>query len=363
MAEAEHDDRERGPRWTSELAGHAAAERTLRDTWAGGRMPHAWLITGARGIGKATLAYRFVRTVLAGAAHDTGPSLFAAPMPSPGATATISPSHPVFRRIARNAHPDLMSIERPPDKEEIIVESARRAVDFFTMTPAEGGWRVLIVDAADELNRSAANALLKVIEEPPQRGLILLLSHRPGLVLPTIRSRCRRLALRPLVDTEVAKVVAREWPELAPEIVAGLVAMSEGSPGRAMALAEADGFAWYRDFLGWLTRLPAVDAKAMHALADRVSRRDSASTFRTLMTLPTWSIARMVEAGGGHPPGALVAGEGAAHAHLLERRTIDHWAQVWEQLSLFVARAAAVNLDRRHIALNVFSALGRAAKG
>ena len=187
------------PRATSELFGHAEAEQTLLDAYRGGRIPHAWLIGGERGIGKATLAYRMARFVLA---HPDP----AAPAVQNAKSLAVPADHPVARRIAGQAHSDLLVLERVINEKTgklftvTRVDDVRRTVPFFGSTAGEGGWRVAIVDPLEDLNRDGENALLKVLEEPPPRALLLLVSHAPGRVLPTIRSRCRTLILRPLAD-------------------------------------------------------------------------------------------------------------------------------------------------------------------
>ncbi|MBC7801304.1 MAG: AAA family ATPase, partial [Gemmatimonadaceae bacterium] len=166
------------PRANPLLLGHAAAEAAMDDAIRARRVHHAWLLTGLEGIGKATCAYRFARRLLAGtgAAHD--------------------PDSPLFRRVAAGTHADLLTIERAWDdkrkrkRSEIVVDSARGAAEFLRLTPAEGGWRIVVVDGAEHLNRNAANALLKILEEPPARAVLLLVCAAPGRLLPTIRSRC-----------------------------------------------------------------------------------------------------------------------------------------------------------------------------
>src|SRR5271165_3045369 len=172
------------PRANPLLLGHEAAEATLAAALHSGRLHHAWLLTGPAGIGKATLAFRFARRLLAG--HG-------------GEGLQLDSTHPVFRRVAVGAHADLLTVERAFDpkrkrqRTEIVVDDVRRIGGFLHLTPAEGGWRVVVVDGADELNRNAANALLKVLEEPPPRALLLLTAAAPGRLPATIRSRTRRL--------------------------------------------------------------------------------------------------------------------------------------------------------------------------
>ena len=192
------------PRETLSLYGHAEAEQAFLDAYRGGRMPHAWLIGGPRGIGKATLAYRMARFVFA---HpDQTASVLKTRDLARARLRTIG----ALRRIAAQAHSDLLALERVADDKGklptlIPVDDVRKTIGFFGSTAGEGGWRVCIVDSADELNAAGANALLKILEEPPARALLLVVSHAPGRLLPTIRSRCRRLALRPLAPEDVAR--------------------------------------------------------------------------------------------------------------------------------------------------------------
>src|SRR5216683_5202774 len=209
------DDEDKGdlplPRETTVLFGHDGAEREFLAVYRSGRVPHAWLIGGEPGIGKATLAYRIARFVLA---HPDPSRVLTA------ASLALDPAHPTVRRIAVNAHTDLLALERTPGdngkmRTVITVEQVRRLASFFGSTAGEGGWRVCIVDSADELKYpEGSNALLKMLEEPPARSLFLLVSHSPGRLLPTIRSRCRRLILEPL---DAADVVAAATAALGPD--------------------------------------------------------------------------------------------------------------------------------------------------
>ena len=220
------------PRATAVLFGHADAEAALLAAYRSGRVPHAFLIAGPKGIGKATLAYRMARFVLA---HPDP----AAREVQAATSLAVDAEHPVARRIAAQAQPDLLILERTLNdkgvlRKQIAVEDVRRTVAFFGSTAGEGGWRIAIVDAVDELNRSGANALLKVLEEPPQRALLLLVSHSAARVPPTLRSRCRILTLRPLAEAEVAAALAAAIgsPADDPQIAAAAAA-ADGSGARA----------------------------------------------------------------------------------------------------------------------------------
>lgn len=352
------------PRENTELIGHESAERAMLDAWNSGRMAHAWLICGPRGIGKATLAYRFARFALAGGGGQGG--LFGGGPDS----LDIPADHPVFRRVAAGGHADLKVVERgwTDDKKtrlrtEIVVEDVRGVGAFLSLTPAEGGWRVVIIDAADEMNRNSANAVLKVLEEPPRQAMLLLLAHSPGRLLPTIRSRCRRLMLQPLNEGNVAVLLRRHRPDLTDEDVQALARLSEGSIGRALALAAEGGLALYRDVVTLLGGLPRLDVPALHAFGDRVARAGADEAYRTVTELFGWWLAKMIRLGGqGGALPEVVAGEAAVMSRLLAAGGLDQWVEVWEKVTSLFARADAVNLDRKQVVLNAFLAVERLAR-
>ncbi len=253
-------------------------------------MPHAWLIAGPQGIGKATLAYRIARFVLSGGA---------------GETLSVAADHPVFRRVASGGHADLLTLARDLQGEGpstvIGVDAVRAAGAFVHLTAGEGGWRVLVVDTADDLNSNAANALLKILEEPSDRTLILLVSHSASRLLPTIRSRCCRLPLHRLPECAMEDVLRRAGVDSGE--LGTLLAIAEGSPGRALALLEADGVALLETVIGFAAALPDIDLPALHEFADRLARRDAEPAYRTAMRIFLWWIARVARAaaGGGRP--------------------------------------------------------------
>src|ERR1700733_8250700 len=267
--QASEDSEAPHPRTTAVLFGHAGAEAALLAAYRSGRIPHAFLIAGPKGIGKATLAYRLARFVLA---HPDPAALEIAKATS----LAVDPDHPVARRIAAQGQPDLLILERTlNDKgvlhKQIAVDDIRRTVAFFGSTAREGGWRIAIVDAVDELNKSSANALLKVLEEPPQRALLLLVSHSAARVPATLRSRCRILTLRPLAEAEVAAAVAAAMglPASDPEIIAAASA-ADGSVARALAFLDGDALELRQRALDLLDKLPTLDTGALHALGEAI---------------------------------------------------------------------------------------------
>jgi len=356
-----------GPRNASVLIGHAEAETTLLDAFNSGRLPHAWLITGPKGIGKATLAFRFARFVLK--QKDSAAGGFAMFDEPPPTTLDVSPSDPLFARVASGAA-DLVTISRSWDdkgkrwRKEIGVGDVRRMQPFFHSTAGEDGWRIVIVDAADDMNRNAANSLLKILEEPPKRALLLLVAHAPGSLLPTIRSRCRVLKLRPLAEQDGIEVLERCLPEATGDDRIALARLAEGAPGRAVALHEAGGLDLYRQIVDLIGVLPRLDVPKLHALGDKLARKGEEGTWTVFTDLLVWWLARAVRAAAsGVAPAPIVPGEEAALAAFAERSSLDRSVEVWENVTGLIARADSVNLDKKQVVLNVFSLLERAAKG
>jgi len=322
-------------------------ERQLAEAWRGKRMHHAWLIGGPKGIGKATLAYRFARYVLSTQEKPDNDTL------------ALNDDDPAVGKVAARAHPNLLVIERAWDERgkrfrtELTVSEVRRTVPFFGTTAGEGAWRVAIVDAADEMNRSAANALLKILEEPPRNALFLIVTHAPGRLLPTIRSRCRRLMLPPLTDRAIATALADHGIEDA--AAARASALAGGSLRRAAMFADGDAADVDRALARLLDTLPRVDIEAVYGLADMVGTRGRDERWRLFQDLVAAWLNRRVRA---EPePGA--AGEAASpHAAV----PLERWAEVWENLGRVVADTDVYNLDRKRSVLSIMQALARATR-
>jgi len=350
------------PRENPDLTGHAAAETALLEAYRSGRLPHAWLLTGPRGIGKATLAFRFARFLLAQSGQAGG--LFAAPP----VNLRVGPDDPVFRRIAAGAHGDLLLIEKAYDpkrrryRSEIVVEDVRQIADFFHLTSAEGGWRIVIIDGADDMNRNAANSLLKVLEEPAERALLLVTTLSAGRLLPTILSRCRRLPMNLLSDSQVSDLLKKYRPGLGSEETVLLVRLAEGSIGRALDLAEAGGLGLYRELGALLASLPSLNAASLDGFADRMGRFGGESAFRLMAELLSGWLARMVTGAASGRSTAILPEEGAAMTRLAARASLDRWGEVWEKLNRLFGLVDAVNLDRKQAVLNAFFTLEEASR-
>jgi DNA polymerase-3 subunit delta' len=350
------------PRANPDLLGHAAAEAELRRLFDSGRLPHALLLGGPRGIGKATLAFRLARFVLSQSTGEGPQPALLGDIADTGLA--IPPESGVFRRVASAGHADLLTVERAYDprrrrlRGEIVVVDTREISVFLRLTAAEGGWRVVIVDGADEMNRNAANALLKILEEPPHQTLLLLVAHSPGRLLPTVRSRCRRLALAPLPPEIVGELLARYRADLPETEAAAVTALAGGSIGRALDLASAGGVELYRSVLALLSRAQGIDPAALHAFADRLARPDAEDAYRAVEELVGQLLARLaIDAA----RGTGGADEESALRRLGGRVPAAGWASLREEVGQSFGRTDALNLDRKQTILGAFFAIERAA--
>jgi DNA polymerase-3 subunit delta' len=343
------DDEPPHPHETRVLFGHAEAEQTLLSAYRGGRIPHAWLIGGERGIGKATLAFRMARFVLA----HPDPK---APAVQRATSLDVPADHPVTRRIAGQAHSDLLMLERVINEKtgklftQIRVEDVRRSVGFFGSTAGEGGWRVAVVDSVDELNGPSENALLKILEEPPPRALLLLISNAPGRVLPTIRSRCRTVILRPMVEEDVAKALAAALSEAAAlgeakvtDEIRAAAAAAGGSVSRAMALLEGDALELRDRLIGLLARLPELDPRALHALGDEIAGTEAETLAAFMDAVNAWLGERL-------------------KSEPQQAQRLARIADVWASVNKAGRETEAYNLDRKPFVFSVFGRLADAAR-
>ncbi len=324
------------------LVGHGAAIAAFAGAWATGRVHHAWLLSGPPGIGKATLAYRIARFVLAGGA-STGPDL------------GLAPSTRVFRKVAAGTHPDLAVLERAAAAEpgraktEITVDEVRSLSAFLRRTPAEGSWRVGIIDPADALNREAANALLKILEEPPPRTLLLLVAHAPGRLLVTLRSRCRRLPLAPLTLAEVASLIGSLRPDVAESQRNTVARLARGSVGRALALlAESEAIRLFGAG-DPLAQLRDLDTARAHALAASLSRPGAEQELLLFLELLRDAVADRARAAALAWPRRLDE----------DSRPLEDWGELWENLGRLADRTGALSLDRKQVVLTALASLRR----
>lgn len=334
------------PRETPIVFGHAQAEDAILTAFNSGRMHHAWLISGPQGVGKATLAWRIARFLIATPDDDGG--MFAPPPPT---TLDIPEEHPVSRRLRALSEPRLFLLRRGANatgsglSQFIRVEDVRDLVRFLSLSSADGGRRAVIVDAVDEMNTAAANALLKMLEEPPPGVTFLLVSHQPARLLPTIRSRCRTLPLSPLSPEDMARGLAQAGIDATDPVP--LAELAGGSIGAAVRLVQRDGLDRYGALVALLSTLPRLDRGRMNAFADAAGARNAEGLFDLSVTLIDTALARAARAGAtGQLPPEAAPGEHALMRKLAPDAAVSRAvALLAEGLAARARQGRAVNLD------------------
>jgi DNA polymerase III subunit delta' len=332
------------PRDTMSFVGHSVAERAFLDAYRAGRMPHSWIIGGPEGIGKATLAWRVARFLFANPDPQS-------PTVQRAQTLDVDAGSTAARQIAALSSPDIALLRREWNEKikkfytEIRVDEVRRAARIFQHAAGGNGWRVAIIDSADALNRNAANALLKLIEEPPARSLFLLIAHRPGRILPTIRSRCRLLMLDPLSDDEVARAIEMLGSSYAKPEIAEAAKRAGGSVKEALRLLHGESRQFDTELDALLTRLPHVDWREIHALADAVAGRENEAAYETLIMKICAFLDRAVREGSALGPARL-----------------QPYAEAWEKILDAARESEVLNLDKRPLILSIFADLADAVQ-
>ena len=330
------------PRETYDLIGHQSAEQKFLQAINSGRLHHAWLITGVPGIGKATLAYRMIRRLMGGSSLLDD-------------SLDISRDDPVAQRIESLGHGDFFLLRRPYDfktkklRSEIPIAETRKLSDFYAHKASEGGWRVCLVDCMDEMNRKAENAILKTLEEPPDRAIIILLSNNPGRLLPTIRSRCLNLQLRPVPKGDIAAWLKRRHPEASDNMIDAAAKLSRGGPGKATALiANTEGV------LSPLTRFIASLSNSDPLMDQRISGALSGINARAQRALFWEALQDMLQA---QAKFAATGDWQGAFKPLPVQKSPEMWESLWQKCHHFQNREAALNMDKKAVMIDVLSSI------
>jgi len=338
------------PKNNTFLLGQQKAEQILLDAWKNNSLHNSWLLCGIEGIGKATLAYRFAKFLLAAdnSKKDSYTSL------------ELSENNPVYKLVVNNAHPDLKIIERDytdTDKRKVIkaikdgeslseeelrklkksafirIDEVRTINEFLSKKSADNNWRVVIIDSIDDMNQASANAVLKILEEPPAKSILLLISHNPGRLLPTIKSRCAKLQISPLADNEVASLLRRYRSNLSEKDIAGLVAISSGSIGKAIIYSDKDALRYYDDLC------KIIYAKDKFKLCDLLSYCDLATKDEDSFALVKELILKFIT------------------DNIANSEHIEELAAAWENAIKVFDEAERLNFDKKQILINIIHSL------
>ncbi len=363
------------PRKNPYLLGQERAEQILAANFIAQKLSHAWLLTGTKGIGKATLAYRFARYVLASGplkrphlqpftvlgTNNTHEKSKASPL-------FIPTDNPTFQRVGANGHSDFMAVETEFKKNKnsegvISVDNIRKINSFLRLTAGEGGWQVIVIDSADNLTRGAENALLKILEEPPPNALLLLVCHQPGRLLPTTRSRCQKLRLNNLDDATMGNLVDHYLPHLDLNMRNALITLSEGTIGQAIKLAMNNGVEIHNTILNFLRQMPEINFSHLLDFSTKVSRADAGKQFEIMTNLTLYVLWRLVHYACDGIRNELQEEEIEVFDHLRACAKLDRWLKIWEETNELVLNTNYINLDRKQVILNIFFNISKIARG
>jgi DNA polymerase-3 subunit delta' len=346
-------DGDRPPRLTREILGHEASFADFSQSREQGRLHHSWLLSGIKGIGKASFAYQAARHLLLKTPANT-------PVQQP-----LPEADPAMRLIDSGSHPDLFVLARGYNRDtdkfrtDIPVDDVRRMKSFFQLSSADGNWRVCIIDSLDEMNKYSLNSLLKILEEPPEKSIFFLISHRVGGLLDTIKSRSRQLDFKPLVRPQLEQIIAHHLPETPPEASAAAAFLADGSAHMALTLAELGGFDLYRDLISLLGGLPRPDVESLHGFSDRFGPRGDVKSFPVFcFLLSNWLHRTLRSQIDGKNIVPVFAGEDDVAARFVSHVDAQVLLGFWSKVIDDVRQAEALNLDRKQIVLDWFSDMG-----
>ncbi|MHA1539090.1 MAG: DNA polymerase III subunit delta' [Alphaproteobacteria bacterium] len=358
------------PKEQTDLLGHDEALAHFWDVFNTGRAHHAWLVTGTKGIGKASFVYKIIREILAethvvqelATAESSTGGLFgdALPMTAP-ATETLeedvytgeglAPDHPVFKQVASGVHPDLFVMESELEMgagSQIKVDEVRKLSSFTTMTSANNGWRIALVDPVDQLNRNAANALLKILEEPPKKTLIFLVCHAPGKLLPTIRSRCRVLKMKTLPEDVIEELIEENFKLVSSGDQRMLTRYAEGSFGRAVNFYDNDGLTIYKSFLNLMETFPKFNTADLYKFCEKSAKE--ADGFVTTVNMLFWWMGKNMT--------AVHTGDGAEEfSQYFKEENLPEWLALWDKMQELLGQTKVFHLDRKQVLLSLFSTM------
>ncbi|MGL1920207.1 MAG: DNA polymerase III subunit delta' [Hyphomicrobiales bacterium] len=353
------------PRENVKLLGLEATEQLLFDGFMSGKMHHAWIISGQKGIGKATLAYKFAQFILQ---YKTIENVLTA-----GLTGLSYNFNAISaQQVRARSHPSLFVLKRAyNDKtkkfgQNINIENVRKAEQFLNKTVEKDGWRVIIIDSADDLNQNSANALLKSIEEPPKNTIFLIVSSLPAKLLPTIRSRCRMLKLPDLSNENIAGLLQSHDVELNPEERDIILFLGQGSFARCLEVIDVDGLEIYKKIVALLYQIPSISRDDIHKLGGELALKAVESKFIFFTEQYLDILTRLIKfvslGNDADKHFALPNVEIKLFNHLSAHFTLDALFSIWEASERKFRINAAFNMDKKQSIITEFLTLEKAAR-
>ncbi len=352
MIQSMIEEGQTGIEWVEKLYGQTRAEKEFLESVQSENIHHAWLLSGKKGVGKASFAYRAAAFLLQGERNFDSENV------------KLDEQSRALPLVKGLSHPDLLVLRRPWDekskkyKEMITVEESRRVSAFFEHHAGFGGWRICIIDALDEMNETAANALLKTLEEPPEKCIFFLICHSVGNILPTIISRCRKLAFQPLTEADISEILRIKDANglFSEDERMACSFLGEGSAGRAVDLLENNGLELYKQMVTLLMTLPDLPAEQLHELCDRVSQdKNSLASFISLYS--DWLHRLIRYAATDISPTPLFEGEEKLYLRLKDTLPLERLVELWESLQKEYSQTLELNLDSRQFLLECFFSL------
>ena len=343
----------------TELLGHQNAEKLFLNLINNESLPHGWIFSGPKGIGKATLAHKVARYLLCyGLKKESANPSEKRKEIKKGENLWVNPESEIFQRVSAGGHADLLTVERKPNERgkwsnNIPIDDIRKIKSFFSKTAAEDGWRIVIIDSADEMTSNAANALLKNLEEPPSHTLLLLISHNPNSLLSTIRSRCRELTLSILKYPDIINLLGIRFPNLTDLEKNLLAIIGEGRIGYTIKLNEIGGLEIYSDIMQLLNSMPKLTSKKLHDFATKLAKPGAEDIFLNSMNILNGILARLIR---GHIMDIekVPIAEIELQKNFFNDGNLDRWLNVWENINNYQYNHKILNLDPKQTTLNIF---------
>lgn len=346
------------PRATPHIWGLDEQEKMFLSLFASNELPHAWLFTGPQGVGKATFAYHIAKFLFVNPEADTGQdSMFGEPADEVS-TVVTNPENPAVKRVLSSGHADLMVLEKPSDgRGEIKVEDTRQVIQFLQKTPAEGGWRVVIIDGAEHMTNSAQNALLKILEEPPKKTTLMLIAETPSRLLPTIRSRCRKMAFDRLPNTVIEKLIDYSGCLTDTSLDKDqALAFANGSFGHLIDFIKGDGALYFSYLIDGLSHLPHIPRKDLYELSELINMDRKKGGAQAFMAITIWWLEQVIKhMGKGETYKTMSDKEDAIiHSFMAKEKAVERLLSLWEKIKQLKNDVSWASLDTKSAVMTVF---------